>query len=76
MKKIKLMILAGLLISSGFLVAQQSVPPPPCDDCQYKQKQVPCLRGGFINGEPYVFLGDKTKCVDGTGGCVGSDCNP
>lgn len=45
-----------------------------CSDCHYKKKDVPCIRAGFQNGEPYAFIGDRVKCVDGVGSCNSTSC--
>jgi len=45
-----------------------------CPDCQYKKKDVPCIRAGFQNGEPFAFIGDRVKCVDGVGSCNSTSC--
>ncbi|MGY6521068.1 MAG: hypothetical protein ACXIUD_05025 [Mongoliitalea sp.] len=81
MKNLKLKLSLILILCFAGLVginrsnAQESVAPPPCDDCQYKEKDVTCIRAGYENGQPYAYIGNRIKCVDGTGGCNSGNCN-
>lgn len=80
MKKTFYLLVAVLISATGLLFAQEmvspGVPPVGCNDCQYKEKQVACFRAGYLQGQPYVYIGGRTKCVDGTDSCTSSDCKP